>query len=333
MSSTGFGEDRPYGAIDDDDDFIEEWRSSWEPAPRSRINEVIEPVVVSAPEPEPVVVSAPEPEPAHGSYEAEPSPSEAAHVEAEVAEPVADEVPDLAPEAAIWQSEPIEDLAPEAVTEAPAEPEAPAEYQLSDLELERVYEQGLIDAREAAEETVRVKSAFLASMSHEIRTPLTAVLGFAEILRDEVPEEQRDLVEAIEAGGLRLLSTLNSVLDLARLDAGREMLRPADVDLVGHIGQGVRLLGALAARKGLDLRFAPAVAALPACIDTGALDRILTNLVGNAIKFTDVGGVTVTLAPDPLGRWATLAVSDTGIGMSTEFLPEVFNEFRQESEG
>ena len=202
-----------------------------------------------------------------------------------------------------------------------------------DVGARRVYEQGLIDAREAAEETVRVKSAFLASMSHEIRTPLTAVLGFAEILRDEVPDEQRDLVEAIEAGGLRLLSTLNSVLDLARLDAGREMLRPADVDLVGHIGQGVRLLGALAARKGLDLRFAPAVAALPACIDTGALDRILTNLVGNAIKFTDVGGVTVTLAPDPLGRWATLAVSDTGIGMSTEFLPEVFNEFRQESEG
>ncbi len=202
-----------------------------------------------------------------------------------------------------------------------------------DVGARRAYEQGLIAAREAAEETVRTKSAFLASMSHEIRTPLTAVLGFAEILRDEVPDEQRDLVEAIEAGGARLLSTLNSVLDLARLDANRETLRPTDIDLVGHVGQGVHLLGALAARKGLDLRFAPAVAALPAHLDTGALDRILTNLVGNAIKFTDVGGVTVTLVPDPLGRAATLAVSDTGIGMSTGFLPEMFNEFRQESEG
>ncbi|MGV8848323.1 MAG: hypothetical protein ACOH16_02135 [Propionibacteriaceae bacterium] len=135
MSSTGFGEDRPYGAIDDDDDFIEEWRSSWEPTPRSHINEVIEPVVVSVPE--------------HGSYEfgqrsyeTEPSPSEAAPVDAEVAEPVADEEPDVAPEGT-WQPEPIAEYAPEAVTEAPAEPETPAEYQLSDLELERVYEQGL----------------------------------------------------------------------------------------------------------------------------------------------------------------------------------------------
>ncbi len=125
----------------------------------------------------------------------------------------------------------------------------------------------------AAEEALRVKSAFLASMSHEIRTPLTAVIGYAELLRDEVAAEQQDLVAAIESGGHRLLATLNSVLDLARLDAGRETLRPADVDLVAHVRDGLRLFDALAAKKGLSLVFVPAVADLPGVLDAGALDR------------------------------------------------------------
>ncbi|HEX8385738.1 MAG TPA: histidine kinase dimerization/phospho-acceptor domain-containing protein, partial [Rubricoccaceae bacterium] len=195
-----------------------------------------------------------------------------------------------------------------------------------DVGARRAYEQGLVEAREAAEETVRVKGAFLASMSHEIRTPLTAVIGFADLLRDEVGEEQRDLVEAIEAGGRRLLSTLNSVLDLARLDAARETLRPTRLDLASHVGQSLHLLGSLATRKGIELRFVPTTAPLWACLDAGALDRVLVNLVGNAIKFTDRGGVTVTVASD--GETVRLAVTDTGIGMSPGFLPEVFDEFR-----
>ena len=200
-----------------------------------------------------------------------------------------------------------------------------------DVGARRAYEQALVASREAAEEALRVKSAFLSNMSHEIRTPLTAVLGYAEILADEVGDEQRDLVTAIEAGGRRLLATLNSVLDLARLDAHRETLRPVDLDLVGHVRQSVALFDGLAGRKGLRLDFASEAPTLTAHLDVGALDRILTNLVGNAIKFTDAGAVTVTLAPE--GDSAVLVVADTGVGMSEAFLPEVFAEFRQESEG
>ena len=200
-----------------------------------------------------------------------------------------------------------------------------------DVGARRAHEAGLVEAREAAEEALRVKSAFLASMSHEIRTPLTAVIGFAELLRDEVADEQLDLVAAIEHGGHRLLATLNSVLDLARLDAGQETLRPVPVDLVAHVGAGVRLFDALAAKKRLTLVFAPSVAALPAVVDAGALDRVLINLLGNAVKFTDAGRITV--ATGASGGGAVLTVTDTGIGMAPEFLPALFDEFRQASEG
>ena len=200
-----------------------------------------------------------------------------------------------------------------------------------DVGARREYERGLVAAREAAEEALRVKTAFLSSMSHEIRTPLTAVLGYAELLADEVSEDQRDLVAAIEGGGRRLLATLNSVLDLARLDAGQETLRPVPMDLAAHVAQSVALLGGLAARKGLRLDIQPGVAPLAACLDAGALDRVLTNLVGNAIKFTDTGGVAVGIARE--GDRAVVIVADTGIGMSDAFLPEVFAEFRQASEG
>ncbi len=200
-----------------------------------------------------------------------------------------------------------------------------------DVGARRAHESALVEARLQAEETLRVKSAFLANMSHEIRTPLTAVIGFAEILRDEVPDDQRDLVAGIESGGHRLLATLNSVLDLARLDSGRETLRPADLDVVAHVAEGVHLFDALAARKGLALVFAPAAPALHARLDAGALDRVLFNLVGNAVKFTDGGCVAVGLRA--VGDRLRLDVTDTGVGMSETFLPTVFDEFRQASEG
>ena len=195
----------------------------------------------------------------------------------------------------------------------------------------RAYEQGLIEAREQAEETARIKSAFLASMSHEIRTPLTAVIGFAELLRYEVSDDQLDLVLAIEAGGTRLLNTLNSVLDLAQMDAGGQVMRPQPVDLVEHLDRSLDVLRPMAEGQGLTLTFETALPGLPALIDPGAFDRILTNLIGNAIKFTDEGGVTVSLCAEADGL--VITVADTGIGIDAAFLPDLFSEFRQESEG
>src|SRR5690606_34801442 len=137
------------------------------------------------------------------------------------------------------------------------------------------------------------KSAFLASMSHEIRTPLTAVIGFAELLVEEVADAQREMAEAIAGGGRRLLATLNSVLDLARLDAGRQSLTLRPVDVADALRPGTDLLRPLAARRGLGLVYV-GPDSLIAHADEGALDRVLVNLLGNAIKFTECGDVTVT---------------------------------------
>ena len=199
-----------------------------------------------------------------------------------------------------------------------------------DVDARRAHERALESARAVAEERARLKSAFLASMSHEIRTPLTAIIGFAELLAEDVPDEQREMAEAIAGGGRRLLATLNSVLDLARLDAGRQSLTLRPLDVADALRRGTDLLRPLAERRGLTLTYdGPASLVVPA--DEGALDRVLVNLLGNALKFTDHGGVAVTLAPtdDAL----VLTVADTGIGMEAAFLPHVFSEFRQESEG
>ena len=200
-----------------------------------------------------------------------------------------------------------------------------------DVSARRDYERGLIEAREQAEEAARAKSAFLASMSHEIRTPLTAVIGFAELLHHEVDREHHDLVRAIMTGGKRLLATLNSVLDVASLDARRHTLRPSPVDLAAEVAEAVDLLRPLALERGLALDVALPPEPVPALLDAGALDRIVTNLVGNAIKFTPQGAVTVGV--ERRGGSAVVWVEDTGVGIPEAFLPDLFTEFRQQSEG
>ncbi|HYE96723.1 MAG TPA: PAS domain-containing sensor histidine kinase [Rubricoccaceae bacterium] len=200
-----------------------------------------------------------------------------------------------------------------------------------DVTARREYEKGLIEAKREAIEMARLKSAFLANMSHEIRTPLTAIIGFAEVLRDEVGPEHREFAATIEHGGKRLLGTLNSVLDLARLDAGREQLHPEVVDVVKEVRQALTLFARLAKEKDLALGFFANVPTLPASLDPSALDRVLTNLVGNAIKFTDRGGVRVCL--ETHGDRFRLTVQDTGIGIEPEVLPSLFTEFKQASEG
>ncbi len=162
-----------------------------------------------------------------------------------------------------------------------------------DVSERKAAEEALVAAREQAETMVRLKSAFLANMSHEIRTPLTAILGYAELLEDEVAAAQRPFVESITQSGTRLLDTLNSVLDLARLESEgvRPELRP--VDIAGEVRSAVHALEPLAARRGLTLgvETQPVTAAL----DAMCLGRIVTNLVGNALKFTEAGHVRVVV--------------------------------------
>ncbi|HHP7238801.1 PAS domain S-box protein, partial [Longibacter sp.] len=195
-------------------------------------------------------------------------------------------------------------------------------------------------ARDAAEEMNRLKSAFLANMSHEIRTPLTAILGFSEAIRESldsphVPPDDlaiaADFAQRIERGGRRLLDTLNSVLDLSRLEAGTMTVRPASVNLVEEVREAIELVRQHAEDSGVAVEFVPKKT-IHARTDRAALHRVLSNLIGNAIKFTPSGGrVTCTVDADPDS--VHIGVEDTGIGIDAAFLPRMYRPFEQESAG
>ncbi len=200
-----------------------------------------------------------------------------------------------------------------------------------DITKRKAYEAGLIEAKENAEEMARLKSAFLANISHELRTPLSGINGFASILSKEVPEEQSELAELIVQSGQRLLNSLNSVLDLTMIDSGNLKLEKYLHDVKGEVIESVRLLQPLAEEKNLQLVVKTPEHQVQAELDPNCLHRILNNLVANAIKFTESGAVTVELQ-EQRGR-VFVSVSDTGIGISPEFMPHIFSEFKQESTG
>ncbi len=183
--------------------------------------------------------------------------------------------------------------------------------------------------RDQALDAFREKSAFLDAMSHDLRTPLTAVLGFAELLRDEVDGESRGLVEAIGTGGHRLLQTLDYVLDLARLDAGRQELHPTPLDVAAAVRQAVGPHRPAAHASGLALDVEAFSDHVPATLDAAILDRVVGTLVRNAVAYTETGGVTVEIVDDP--ETVTLRVLDTGTGIPSDALPKLFSEHRHAS--
>ncbi|WP_412062272.1 ATP-binding protein [Rubrivirga sp. IMCC45206] len=203
-------------------------------------------------------------------------------------------------------------------------------------ERERVVAE-LVDAREAAEvgreaaeRMNRLKSSFLANMSHEFRTPLTGILGFADLLAEEVPEQHRPYVGLIERNGRRLLDTLNSVLDLSRLEAGEYPAALRPLALAPAVREATREIAAEAEAKGLrfDLELDDEVAAE---LDPDALARIIGHVAGNAVKFTDAGGVLITV--ERANEAAVLRVADTGLGISPSFVDQVSGAFHQEDSG
>ncbi len=189
-------------------------------------------------------------------------------------------------------------------------------------------------ARAAVEEADRATSAFLAAMSHEIRTPMTAILGFADLLDDPtVPGDERArCVDVIRRNGRHLLSVVDDILDLSRIEAGRLELERVPVDVAELAADVVELLRPRAEERGLALAVehegpSPGLVAS----DPVRLRQILVNLVGNAIRFTDEGGVTIRVSwpREPEGRRLRLDVVDTGIGMTAEQLARVFESFVQ----
>lgn len=204
----------------------------------------------------------------------------------------------------------------------------------TDITERKQAEVALRQSKEAAESANRAKSEFLANMSHELRTPLNAVIGYAQILQRArtLNEEDRSRIEVIHQCGSHLLTLINDILDLAKIEARKVGLTPTDFHLPAFL-QGVAEMCRIRAElKGIQFQY-ESVAELPIGIraDEKRLRQVLINLLSNAIKFTDSGSVTFTIS-FASERKIRFEVRDTGIGIPPEKLQDIFNPFEQVSD-
>jgi signal transduction histidine kinase/CheY-like chemotaxis protein len=193
----------------------------------------------------------------------------------------------------------------------------------------------LVAARKAAEAAARAKSEFLANMSHELRTPLTAILGYSEMLRQDgdlarAPEDRLRSLLAIQTSGQHLLTLINDVLDLSKIEAGAMGIEELPTDL-GELLAGLEaMLGPRASERGLELRVELATPLARRVItDPTRLRQVLINLVGNALKFTERGSVRLAAGLSQDGQRLRFEVEDTGRGLSLEQANRLFAPFTQ----
>ena len=176
------------------------------------------------------------------------------------------------------------------------------------------------------------KSEFLANMSHELRTPLNAIIGFSEVLEErmfgELNEDQGEFVRDIHESGKHLLSLINDILDLSKIEAGRMELDVSEFDLPAAIGNALTLVKERAARQNTQLKseIEPAIESFFA--DERKFKQIMLNLLSNAVKFTPAGG-TITVRARTVDQGVEIAVVDSGVGIAAEDQAAVFEEFKQ----
>ncbi len=195
----------------------------------------------------------------------------------------------------------------------------------------KAYEAELVIEKERAEEAARLKSAILSNMSHEFRTPLTAILGYSEILKEELDGPFQEFADYIFKNSHRLNHTLTAVIDLARLEASVVQTNDVRLDVSERLRHIVRSVSPFASEKGLQLNLYLDEALRPVYLDAEGLEKIIWILLDNAVKFTGSGSVSVKA--DAFEQGVRIAVSDTGVGIQPSFLPHLFDAFEQESTG
>jgi response regulator RpfG family c-di-GMP phosphodiesterase/signal transduction histidine kinase len=186
-------------------------------------------------------------------------------------------------------------------------------------------------ANEELKKLDELKSQFFANVSHEVRTPLTSILAPIQTISQgdagELTKEQKSLIEQIHRNSLRLLDMINQMLDFSKIDAGQMKVILEKLDITEMVNDVVAIFKEVAGRKGITLRYVEKSEIPKVYIDKNKLERILTNLVRNAIKFTESGSISVLLNCE--NNMLVLEVKDTGIGIPADHLPHIFERFRQ----
>jgi len=205
-----------------------------------------------------------------------------------------------------------------------------------DLTERKRREDELLKTKMLAEESNRLKTSLLSNLSHEFRTPLNGILGFADLLSGELTiPAQKEMAIHILKSGRRLFSTLNSILELARLEAERKEIYNTSISLCDVISEIGKKYQQESFNKGLFFNIEIKSPSIKLHLDESILIQILHNLIDNAIKFTKTGGVKIVVEEllEEMKSFAIIKIIDTGIGISKENLESIFKEFKQESEG
>lgn len=206
----------------------------------------------------------------------------------------------------------------------------------SEMRERRELQHELMKARERAKESDQLKSTFLSNISHELRTPLNGILGFIDILKAEFENSEfGEIADNIDRSGNRLLGTLNSIIDLSLIETNRNEIDKEEVNITELIQNKVQLYQDYAESKNIELKFHYSDTQIVSRTDPRLMGHVISNLLDNAIKYTNKGLVKVSLEQQWIGnrQHALIKVSDTGIGIADADFSKIFERFRQSSEG
>ncbi|AQQ09493.1 Aerobic respiration control sensor protein ArcB [Sedimentisphaera cyanobacteriorum] len=208
-----------------------------------------------------------------------------------------------------------------------------------DISRIKQYEQELVKARDAANKASEAKSQFLANMSHEIRTPMNSIIGYSQMLKksDNLTNEQKKQIEIVDSSSHHLLNLINDILEMSKMDAGKVTLSPTNFDFINLLNITKSIFTLKAENKSIFLEYdIPSDFPRVVYADDGKIRQVIINLLGNAVKFTDRGGVRVRARHEQLDEnilKITVEVEDTGYGISEDEKEKVFSYFDQTESG